>query len=727
VLFAFDEHIGREIAIKELLPQKKDKNLAHISTKEQIARVRFLKEARITGQLEHPGIVPVYEIGAICSGSLYYSMRFVRGKTFSEAIKDAGDLKARLRLLPHFRDLCNAVAFAHSRGVVHRDIKPANIMLGEFGETVVLDWGLAKVHGEKDEKAGEIKEGLNLLKNIDVRTTVTGFPLGTPAYMSPEQASGNIDSIDELSDIYSLGCVLYEILTGRPPFLGENAYEIINLVINSEASPVKLVEPGAPVELAAVVEKTLTSAKENRYSSALDVAKEVENFMSGDRVEAYEYSSWELLKKFVAQNRGVSAAAAALIFVLLAGSAIIFSAYKQSVENEREAHLNLALGYQENADRLIGKLEYSKAKIFSAASLFHNPYNPYSPYSFPDKQKLESRTAANYLLPAKSALYTAEVHKNNAFVKTLKTYKNVIKDIAISPDGKLFAFANSDGTIRIWDFALDKEVAILKGHNDVILSTSFSPDGMSLASASWDKSIRVWDIKSGRETAILKGHLSELYVVAFSPDGKYLASGGKDRVVKVWNIEESREQISFKGHKSWIWSLAFSNDNRFLVSTGFDGEIKSWNLETKKEAASVQGHTEAVVSIDFSPDGKTFATAGWDKKLKIWNTSNLANVSVFPFRTAFYMIKYSPAGDKIALASNDATIKLWDIGKKRTTARLIGHDGAVYSAYFSPDGKHIISSSSDKTVKLWRTDFNQKIKVLKGHKKYIPYDYFSSD
>jgi serine/threonine-protein kinase len=201
---------------------------------------RFLREAKVTGQLEHPNIVPVYEIAARDDGSVFYTMKLVRGKTMAHRLlaiqRDPGlspqqKLAERLKLLDPYIDICNAVAYAHSRGVIHRDLKPANIMLGEFGETLVLDWGLARVHGQQDSstvrrKAVEQAFSPSLVQE-DAAGTLAGAVLGTPAYMPPEQARGELDKLDDRADVYALGAILYEILAGRPPYEGANARDVL--------------------------------------------------------------------------------------------------------------------------------------------------------------------------------------------------------------------------------------------------------------------------------------------------------------------------------------------------------------------------------------------------------------------------------------------------------------------------------------------------------------------
>jgi len=321
VLIAFDEHIGRDIAVKELLGEKDSGTGEQTpqSSPTSPVNVRFLREARVTGQLEHPGIVPVYEIGKRDDGTLYYTMRLVKGKNLKKAIEDASDLSERLKLLTHFHDLCNAVAYAHSRGVIHRDIKPENVMIGEFGETVLLDWGLAKVKGEKDEGADKLEKGIEQLKNLAAGVTVAGHAMGTPAYMPPEQALGEIEEIDEKSDIYSLGVALYEILTGETPHSGMSAYDIIAKVVSNEIIPVQQKDANIPKELGAIAEKALKKKKADRYLTSRDLAEEIEQYLSGDKVGAYEYSSWELLKRFVAKNKMIVALIFALIVSLTFG------------------------------------------------------------------------------------------------------------------------------------------------------------------------------------------------------------------------------------------------------------------------------------------------------------------------------------------------------------------------------------------------------------------------
>ncbi len=281
IMLVYDKDCLREIALKELLSENADK-------------ARFLEEAQITAQLEHPNIIPVYEL-AHRAGKPYYTMRFIRGKPLTFYISvlmnkiRKGEYKGkhrqfaldRLRLLQSFQAACQAVAYAHSKGVIHRDIKPENIMVGDFGEVLVVDWGLAKVKG----KASGLQTGKYVvtLREQSGYKTVDGTIAGTPAYMPPEQARGNTEGVDEKSDIYSLGAVLYEILTGEPPFTGENAIEILRKVISEEVIPPsqKAKEFHIPETLEDICLKALAKDKRDRFDTVEELAEQIMLYIEG--------------------------------------------------------------------------------------------------------------------------------------------------------------------------------------------------------------------------------------------------------------------------------------------------------------------------------------------------------------------------------------------------------------------------------------------------------------
>ncbi len=274
---ARDTRLGRDVAIKELKPSLAD---------DEVIRARFLREARITSQLDHPGIVPLYDLLPDEGGRPRYAMRLLRGRTLSEAIRamhgrrQAGEDVSleRAGLLQAFVTVCNTVAYAHSRGVLHRDLKPANIQLGDFGEVVVLDWGLA----------GSVRGGDTPTEDADARVTLPGHVFGTPEYMAPEQASGDIGRIDQRSDIYGLGAILYQMLTGSPPFRGASMSETLALVREGEPTPVRELCPDVPAGLEAICHKALSKRPEDRHADAASLGAAVLQWQESERLAAEE-------------------------------------------------------------------------------------------------------------------------------------------------------------------------------------------------------------------------------------------------------------------------------------------------------------------------------------------------------------------------------------------------------------------------------------------------------
>jgi tRNA A-37 threonylcarbamoyl transferase component Bud32 len=341
VWLAHDPGMNREVALKELLPERSGL---------PAAAARFVREARITGQLEHPGIVPVYELAGDDTGAPFYTMRFVRGRTLGEAIAGyhqrrasgtAGALDLR-ELLAAFVTLCQAVAYAHSRRVIHRDLKPANVILGDFGEVILLDWGFAKVLGEP-ETADPNATRDALASAADpgdgVSATRYGQVLGTPAYMAPEQAAGAIDQIDERTDVYGLGAILYEIATGAPPFRAETMKDLLERVRSvPPARPTSAVRD-VPKPLEAVILKCLNKAPTDRYAGAKELAADVQRFLADEPVSAYRDPLRVRAGRWARRNRTLVAALAVLVTVAVPALLVALVLVNGARSSERDARV----------------------------------------------------------------------------------------------------------------------------------------------------------------------------------------------------------------------------------------------------------------------------------------------------------------------------------------------------------------------------------------------------
>src|SRR5579864_4974972 len=346
VFVAVDQELNREVALKEIL-----KRFANDSQ----SRGRFLLEAEITGGLEHPGIVPVYGLGCYADGRPFYAMRFIQGDTMKAVIErfhdadgvscDPGERSLSLRqLLRRFVDVCNAIAFAHNRGVLHRDLKPANVMLGRYGETLVVDWGLAKAVGRADHFPASEEGTLRPQSGGGVALTQMGSALGTPAYMSPEQASGRLDLLGPASDVYSLGATLYTLLTGKAPFSGRDDGAVLDKVRQGQFPRPGQVNVTTPAPLSAICVKAMSLKPLDRYGTALALAADVEHWLADEPVSAWREPWGAQLGRWARRHKPLVAGVAALLVtavVALSLSTVVISrAQKQAEQARRRAENN---------------------------------------------------------------------------------------------------------------------------------------------------------------------------------------------------------------------------------------------------------------------------------------------------------------------------------------------------------------------------------------------------
>ena len=341
VSIALDEELHREVALKEIQERHAD---------DPQSRSRFLLEAEVTGRLEHPGVVPVYGLGTYADGRPFYAMRFIQGDSLKEAIarfhgaeaarRDRGENTLRLRqLLRRFIDVCNVMAYAHSRGILHRDLKPGNIMLGQYGETLVVDWGLAKVIGQSDGGSPPAVPLIRLAELEDITPTRHGSAIGTPEYMSPEQAQGRLEEMGPASDVYSLGATLYSLLTGKAPFERGDGEEVLKQVARGEFRPPRQVNPQVHPALEAICLKAMALKPPDRYASPRALADDLDNWLADEPVSAWPEPWAVRARRWLSRHRTLVTAGSAAVLVAvvaLSGAAILLAAANARETQARE-------------------------------------------------------------------------------------------------------------------------------------------------------------------------------------------------------------------------------------------------------------------------------------------------------------------------------------------------------------------------------------------------------
>jgi WD40 repeat protein/serine/threonine protein kinase len=727
VLLAYDHHIQREIALKELLAGSTASGSGHSDTPRRASAgqvARFLREARVTGQLQHPGIVPVHELGERPDGTVYYTMKLVRGATLASKLRACRNLAERLALLPHFLDLCQAIAYAHSRQVIHRDIKPANVMIGEFGETVLLDWGLAKVQGQADEGAEKLADEVRLLKELGEGESVVGKPIGTPSYMPPEQADGRIEDVDERSDVWSLGAVLYEILTGQPPYTSGNAFEVIGMVLTDEVMPVLSREPEAPPELAAVAMRCLQRDPAQRYQHVSELAADVAAFQTGGLVGAYTYSPLAVLRRWARQHWPVLATAGVAL-VVLCGVAV-FSYFKVLEQRNVAVAVNRRLDVKNSA--LMG---------LRLAGVSHEQLG----LGNSERASLLALQAVQYY--RKSSSWMPEINQVLRQCAGMLPYSRVLREdavaqdeVAFMPDGQHLVSLTGKGYLLAWDLTRPGSAPQrIPGGAERL---AVSPDGKWIAAGKTvaegsppqppleRNQVQLWDATNlAAPPRQLPGLTGFLHCVAFSPDSHYLAAGGEDQTAQLWDLTRpDAPPRVFKGHTAKLMGLAFSHDGKQLVTTSADHMVASWDLTAAAPAPRYfTGHEDQVYSAAFTPDDKQLITCSQDNTVRFWDPAAPGSATFVIHvndvgAEILTSVAVSPDGQTLAVGGYDEKlIWLWQLAAieqarqrqlstgmpqpKPVPQVLHGHGNAVMSLTFSPDGSQLASSSLDATVRLW--------------------------
>jgi WD40 repeat protein/serine/threonine protein kinase len=703
ILRARDVRLGRPVALKELLdPQGPNEG-------------RFLNEALVTARLQHPGIVPIYEAGRWSNGEPFYAMRLVSGRSLDERLSGTKSFGERMALLPHVLAVAEAVAYAHSEKIIHRDLKPANVLVGEFGETVVIDWGLAKqlspegpapTAAEAPQTPAFVADSATpTFSQGDANQTLAGIVLGTPAYMPPEQAAGR--PVDERADVYALGAILYHLLVGTRPYGGGSASEVLDRVIAGPPPSLEKLQEGISEELLAIVTHAMAREPARRYPTALALAEDLRRFLTGQLVGVHHYSRLDLLKRFIRRNRAVVAVAAIALAAL--GSVGALSVRRIVVERDRAEHKQA----EAEAASREATVRADQLTLVEARTAVER---------FPNKALEWLGTLSPSFTQWGTARVIAADAQARGLALLLRGHTQGVNFVTFSSDGRWLATVSDDRSVRLWN-AHTGEMRLLGSHDDEVWRTAFSPDGQRLATTGKDRTLRLWNVETG-ESQVLQGHAAPILGVVFSPDGRRVFTSSMDGEVWRWELAGGKGERLGK-HEGWVASLDISRDSRQLVTIGKDDKtVRLWDVETG-ESQSLGTHPARPYQVTFSPDGKLIATGCADGKVRLWETAT-GKPRVFEGHTGpVYSVAFSPDGMRLASRSLDGTVRLWELATG--TARVLeGSKEAPAPLAFSADGRWVATGGRDRLAWLWDVSTGQG-RALRGAEDAVTSLAFSPD
>jgi WD40 repeat protein len=652
--------LHREVAVKMILA-------GELATTESVQR--FRNEAATAARLDHPNIVSVYEIGEH-EMQHFFSMRLVLGRRNIATWAKSLASPAAERIAAMMAKIARTVMFAHERGVLHRDLKPSNILVDEKNEPQVTDFGLAKLVHEENS-------GLTLSAAI----------LGSPSYMAPEQADGRHRDVTTVTDVYGLGAVLYELLAGRPPFVGASPFATARLVVEQMPGPL----PNTPRDLATICLKCLAKEPAQRYPSARTLAEDLERFASGESIRARPVSAPEAMWRWARRKPALAALIASTVLAFLVGFTGVFWQWRRAEHANTGLRASIAQLEWRRTVQLLDAGDNSVGLAQLARLLRGDPANPRAA-----SLAVSVLEQGGFAVPAAPELSHGR--------------DSIITEARLSADETRIVTAGSDGTARLWEAATSRPLGAPMQHGGPVRWVEFSPDDRSVATASDDGTARVWDAQTGAPISAPLRHDGPVTMVKFGP-APLLATIGADGAARVWREGGEALQLPLGGPGR---ALAWSRDGRRLF-TASDAGLKGWDLEGRE----LFSHDGAVQGLALSPDGTRLA--GWAaKSVWLWDAATGAESAVKLEGAAGLLdAAWSPDGTRLAGASHAGWARVWDATGGRAITPRLNHLYGCSCVTFSPDGHQLLSGGDEGVARRWNPATGAPVGALINHHEAV--------
>jgi serine/threonine protein kinase/DNA-binding transcriptional regulator YhcF (GntR family) len=709
---AYDNKLNRNIAIKVI----KSGSFSNDSTKpvngnvtgspiKDLAFRRFIREAQITSQLDHPSIVPLYDISVEADGSVQYSMKLIKGETLSHAFEKAKTLEDRLLLISHFLDVCNAVAYAHEQNVLHRDLKPSNIMLGDYGETIVIDWGLAKVSTESDSN---VIDATALFRSSGSSApddfTQTDEMMGTRGYIAPELFGDGTSS--KQTDIYSLGAILFSLISGKEPKgkLEEDAglYE--------DGLSLTEIDPTFPLELVSICQKALNPTPEKRYQSALDLSEDIQSYLAGTLVLVHDYTPSEIVKKYLKRYKfyAITLSVTALIVVVILSSSIV-----QLNDAKDLANQNFYKAKIELASKSLGETNFSKLReslqpipepfrglswnyLNSQATMYHTSFEGHTKAV----QNVFIASDGTVITSADDSTIRFSDPETGIAFNTLEFGAEKISHTAFDGAKNQLLISTAAGTIHLYDVNSRRYFFTKKEHATRISKSLFHPVDNMIISASYDRSVHFLNGNDGSELRAPLAFESRVINIALSTTGTYLAIGLEEGETHLYNLLNNEELGILDGTNA-----TFSHDEHWLT-TYKKNDLYLYDLQDRIHAGAMQFSEDLISATAFGQKTGELYVGDEGGNLIHWNVDKKVKIDSYNVGDWIRNITPSREDSLLAVSTQSGYIHVFERDPNFTgyllNSKFLGHEGAVKRVKFHPRDEHfLISASSDATAKMW--------------------------